>query len=190
MPDPAWQAARHGRHPVTMKDVAAYAGTSIATVSYVVNDGPRPVSAATREKVERAVRELGYRVNGSARTLRSRRSGRLGIVVPNIEQAVNAQIVSRASEICLLHNYVLLVGASHDDLIRESSYLGRFLEHQVDGILLVGPVGAVMASGVTSNKIVSLPKVESLDEYGRLLQPNIDTLTHAVTRLIEAARNP
>ena len=44
---------------VTHKDVAEHAGVSVATVSYVFNNGPRPVSAATRAKVEAAIAELG-----------------------------------------------------------------------------------------------------------------------------------
>src|SRR5262245_54692637 len=62
----------------TMRDVARVAGVSLATVSYVVNDGPRPVSSARRRRVQAAIRELGYQV-------RRRQAAALtiGLVVPD-----------------------------------------------------------------------------------------------------------
>ncbi|MEV7866740.1 LacI family DNA-binding transcriptional regulator [Streptomyces sp. NPDC088124] len=67
----------------TLKDVAARAGVSIKTVSNVVRGAPR-VSEATRERVLRAVGELGYRPNPSARRLRTGRSGLIGLSVPDL----------------------------------------------------------------------------------------------------------
>ncbi|MEW2544715.1 LacI family DNA-binding transcriptional regulator [Streptomyces sp. NPDC047002] len=68
---------------VTLKDVAERAGVSIKTVSNVVRDAPR-VSPATRERVMRAVHELGYRPNPSARRLRTGRSGLIALAVPEL----------------------------------------------------------------------------------------------------------
>lgn len=65
----------------TRRDVAALAGVSTAVVSYVVNEGPRPVAAETRLKVEKAIKQLGYRPNASARALRSGRTNTYGLVV-------------------------------------------------------------------------------------------------------------
>ncbi len=66
---------------VRLKDVAEHAGVSIKTVSNVVRGAPR-VSEATRSRVMRAVAELGYRPNPSARRLRTGRSGLIALVVP------------------------------------------------------------------------------------------------------------
>jgi DNA-binding LacI/PurR family transcriptional regulator len=68
----------------SLKDVARLAGVSVRTVSNVVNDAPY-VAGPTREKVQRALEELGYRPNLAARTLRQGRSGLLGLVVPEID---------------------------------------------------------------------------------------------------------
>ena len=54
---------------VTRADVARYAGVSTAVVSYVLNNGPKPVAALTKERVLDAVRVLGYRPNAAARAL-------------------------------------------------------------------------------------------------------------------------
>jgi hypothetical protein len=68
---------------VTAAEVARRAGTSVAVVSYVMNDGPRPIAAETRDRVRRAALELGYRPNRLAGALRTGRSGFIGLVVPN-----------------------------------------------------------------------------------------------------------
>lgn len=69
---------------VTRDDVARLAGVSSAVVSYVVNNGPRPVAEATRVKVLEAIEKLGYRPNAAARTLITGRSDLLGLIVPDI----------------------------------------------------------------------------------------------------------
>lgn len=68
---------------VTRDDVARRAGVSTAVVSYVVNGGPRNVAPGTREQVEHAISELGYRLNAVARALRRCRTGVLGLIVPD-----------------------------------------------------------------------------------------------------------
>lgn len=67
----------------TLADVAERAGTSSAVVSYVVNDGPRQVAQRTRERVEAAIRELGYRRNPIAGALSVGRSNLVGLLVPD-----------------------------------------------------------------------------------------------------------
>lgn len=72
-----------GSRRPTLRDVARLAGTSTAVVSYVVNDGPRAVAPATRERVEAAIRELGYRRNPLAGALSAGHSNLVGLLVPD-----------------------------------------------------------------------------------------------------------
>ncbi|PWH07171.1 LacI family transcriptional regulator [Brachybacterium endophyticum] len=69
------------RSAPTSQDVARLAGVSQSTVSYVLT-GSRPISPATRRRVEDAIEKLGYHPNSGARALRSRRSGVIGLMVP------------------------------------------------------------------------------------------------------------
>ncbi|MDM7853926.1 LacI family DNA-binding transcriptional regulator [Cellulomonas alba] len=69
--------------PVTMRDVAERAGVSIKTVSNVLN-GYSYLRPATRERVEVAIAELGYRINMSARHLRKGRTGMIGLALPEL----------------------------------------------------------------------------------------------------------
>ena len=72
----------NGEHVVTMREVAKAAGVSIKTVSNVVNDYEF-VSQATRDKVNKAIAELGYTVNVSARNLRRGQTGIIGLAIPD-----------------------------------------------------------------------------------------------------------
>ena len=69
----------------TRDDVARLAAVSSAVVSYVVNDGPRPVAPATRARVLDAIAKLDYRPNKAARSLITGRSHLLGLIVPDLE---------------------------------------------------------------------------------------------------------
>ena len=68
----------------TIKDVARVAGVSIATVSYVINNGPRPVSVATRKLVLEAMEQLGFEPNASARRLRRQHNNVMGLAVAGL----------------------------------------------------------------------------------------------------------
>ena len=72
-----------GARKATLKEVAAEAGVSIATVSYVLNN-TRPIGEGTKQRVLETVRKLGYEPNKSARAMRTGRSGDIGLIVPDI----------------------------------------------------------------------------------------------------------
>jgi LacI family transcriptional regulator len=69
---------------VTHRDVARRAGVSTAVVSYVINNGPRATSAETRERVLKAIEELGYHPNAFARSLRAQRTHMIGYIVNDV----------------------------------------------------------------------------------------------------------
>ncbi|UUU29333.1 LacI family transcriptional regulator [Streptomyces sp. CA-210063] len=100
---------------VTLNDVAAASGVSRATVSFVLNDDPRQtISAATRDRVKQAARDLGYVPHGVARALRE---GSSRVVVLNIEAgmegAYSRSFVRGLDSELAAHNHVLLVRHGH-----------------------------------------------------------------------------
>lgn len=93
---------------VTLDDVAAVAGVSAKTVSRVVNcDGK--VRAETRERIELAIRETGYRVNMAARSLAASRSYLIGTLIPDIGSFYFTEIFRGAAKGCRHHGYHLVV---------------------------------------------------------------------------------
>ncbi len=96
------------KKPATLDDVAAIAGVSAKTVSRVVNRDVN-VSAATRERIEAAIRQTGYRVNQAARSLAASRSYLIGAFMPHLSSFYFAEIFRGAAKACRQHGYHLVL---------------------------------------------------------------------------------
>ena len=117
--------------------VANAARVSISTVSRSFNH-PELVNAATRKKIDRAVRKLGYIRNRAAQTMHGIRSGTIGLVVPTIDNAIFAEVIQAFSDSVDAQGFTILVASHGYDLEREYAILRKFLEHRVDGVALIG----------------------------------------------------
>lgn len=123
--------------PVTMRDVAQAASVSVATVSHVVNNkaGAR-IGDDARERVKRAIDELGYRPNALAQTLVKGHSKFIGLVADAIATTPFAgRIIQGAQDEAWRHGYVLLVANTDGNEGAEEEAIGMMLEHKVRGIL-------------------------------------------------------
>lgn len=120
---------------VTRADIAREAGTSVAVVSYVINDGPRPVAPATRERVLAAIKKTGYRPNGIARALASGTTRTYGLVVPNIANPFISSMAHALQREAFADGRVLLLGDAGDDRQRERELINNLLHRQVDGLI-------------------------------------------------------
>jgi DNA-binding LacI/PurR family transcriptional regulator len=121
---------------VTMRDVADRAGVSIATVSFVVN-GTKPVSATTRQRIEQAMSDLGFRRNAVARALASRRTHILAMAYPALDHDLSSSslefFTSAAATAARLDHHLVLWPVSND-AAELTELLGQGL---VDGVLLM-----------------------------------------------------
>lgn len=124
----------------SLRDVAEKAHTSPGTVSRVLNGGKSAfrISEATRKRIFAAVDTLGYRPNIVARSLRTKRTYSLGVVVHG-EQNV-AEHLKAAEYHANQRGYELLLAVSRWDAKREEDVLRRLLSRGVDGLLLISPV--------------------------------------------------
>ena len=124
--------------PASIKDVAVFAGTSIATVSRILNDTGYPVSQALRVRVENAIRSLGYRPNRMAQNLRSKQAMTIGLVIRDIGDSYFSAIAQGATEEASRRGFMPLVCSSKRDPKLELEYLHLLAQHQVAGIVLAG----------------------------------------------------
>jgi LacI family transcriptional regulator len=122
---------------VTRDDVARLAGTSTAVVSYVINNGPRPVAPATRERVLAAIKELGYRPDRVAQAMASRRTDLLGMIVPDARQPFFGEMTHAVEQAAAERGKMVLVGNTDYVAEREVHYLRAFLGMRVSGLILV-----------------------------------------------------
>src|SRR6266403_2158331 len=110
MPDP----------PVTLRDVAARAGVHPATASRALNPETRIlVSEDTARRVLDAAAALGYRPNPVARSLRTRRSHTVGVLIPDLNNPLFPPIVRGIEDRLAEHGYVALIGNTDADLTKE-----------------------------------------------------------------------
>ncbi len=123
--------------PATIKEVARAAGVSIATVSRVLN-GKAQVAEATRAKVESAVRRLGYSPNGTAKSLITRRTMTLGVVLPELYGEFFSEFIRGLDFSARARGYHLLVSSSHSDRGEIEAML-KAMRGRVDGIVVMSP---------------------------------------------------
>src|SRR5690349_4710869 len=130
----------HARRP-TMKEVAALAGVSLATVSRVVN-GDGKVHPDLAAKVRDAVRLLGYRRDLTATNLRrsDRQSASLGLVFDDVANPFQAAVMRGIETVARTRDVLPLVGSSDEDPARERELAEAFLSRRVDGLIVV-PAG-------------------------------------------------
>ncbi len=124
---------------VTMRDVARQAGVSPKTVSNVMNGYPY-IREETRTKVLAAIDSLGYRVNISARTLKSGRTGVIALVLPELSNPYFAELADAAIAAAGEHGLTVMIETTNADRERELTALARPGGHLVDG-LLYSPLG-------------------------------------------------
>jgi DNA-binding LacI/PurR family transcriptional regulator len=120
----------------TMRDVAQLVGVSVQTVSAVVNDKPG-ISNETRERVAIAIDQLGYSPYSVARSLRTRRTNTIALIVSDIDNPSFSAIASAAEDYVHGFGYSLVVYNTRDSVERESSYIRTAIERWVDGVLFV-----------------------------------------------------
>ena len=172
---------------VTRADVARLAQVSPALVSYVLNNGPRPVSADARERIENAIRELGYRPNPIAQALRGAGSRTIGMLLPSAFNRYFGELASAVEASVFDAGLTLTVGFSDDDPARESRYIDAFFEHHVDGVIVISSQLEKILDRFAGAKmpIVALDRVPSESSVTSVSVDNRAGVTAAVTHLIE-----
>src|SRR5690606_22701021 len=136
--------------PATIKDVAARAGVSVASVSRVLND-QGVVTDETRARVLEAVEALSYVPHSGARSLITRRTDTVGVILPDLFGEFFSELIrgmDRAAREKRLH---LIVSSSHDNA-QEASFAIRSMRGRVDGLIILSP--HLDAAGLAAN----LPK--------------------------------
>jgi len=122
---------------ITIKDVARLSEVSISTVSRVINDS-KPVSPEVRRRVLKVIEETGYKPNDVARSLVTRRSYLIGVIVNNLAQSYVADIVRGIEEIGKMYGYDILLCSSYSSKETQEKYLQLLDRKQAEGLFLVG----------------------------------------------------
>lgn len=140
---------------VGIREVAEVAGVSMSTVSQVVS-GNRPVSAATRARVEAAITHLGYRAHPGAAQLRGGRTGTIALIVPTLENPFYPLVAAGMQDV-LVPRDILLTVTDASGMDRSTNAIHRLLSRRVDA-MVAAPFG-IPAAGLAELHDAGIPFV-------------------------------
>lgn len=120
---------------ITIKDVAAHADVSVATVSAVINEN-KYVSPELVQRVQASIAMLGYQRNSFARGLKTQLSHCIGLIIPDLANPFYTNIARGAEDVAHAHNYSLILGNTDDDPEKEKKYLQLLDSKQADGLII------------------------------------------------------
>ena len=126
-----------------LTEIAAHLGVSITTVSLVLNGKSQQgrISDSVAQRVLAYVEEVGYKPNQSARSLRTGKTGLIGLLVENIADPLTGILVSIIESQAFEHGYQLVYGASNADAVKARRYLAMFCQRQVDAYIIAPCLG-------------------------------------------------
>jgi LacI family transcriptional regulator len=166
------------RSNATIHDVAAAAGVSVSTVSRVLNN-KSDVAAETAERIHRVINELGYASGLAAKSLRSRKTNVVGLLVPDMKLSYSLQIIRGVSRVVTELGYDLLAYSSgqkarHTKADWEQQQVARLNGSITDGIIVVTPsartlrIGEPLVAVDPQSETVEFPAVIATNRVGAM----------------------
>lgn len=122
--------------PVLMQDVAKAANVSVTTVSHVLND-TRPIAPETRARVLKAIKDLNYYKNTSARLLVRGYSDALGLIISDIENPFFPQLIKGFEQACQAQRLELVLGMTNYERSHADAAVRRMIEDKVRGVAVM-----------------------------------------------------
>jgi LacI family transcriptional regulator len=145
----------------TLSDVAAHAGVSATTASYILNGRTLEmrISADTEERVQRAALDLGYRPNRTAQSLRTASTRIIGVVTDYVAGGMfSARILAGANAEARAQDHVLMIGETDGDGRVTTDLVHEFVDRQVDGLLFVARTTSTISlpRGLAGTRVVTV----------------------------------
>ena len=123
-----------GQRRTSLRDIAARVGVSIATVSRALRDS-HEVSEEMTRRIKAVAKEMNYRPNPFARSLRSESSRVIGVVVPNLVTHYYAGVLDGIEEHAMKNGYLVVSSNSHESYIQEERHIDNFISMHMAGII-------------------------------------------------------
>lgn len=170
---------------VTMKDVARVSGVSLGTVSNYFNGFE--IREENREKIKIAIEELNFKVNYTARSMRTKKSNNIGVIVPHLSDFYTGSIVAEIDKVLYKNAYNMMLSVSNDDTEIEKARIKNFIQRNVDA-LVIYPSGRDYSYLTEWNINIPIVVIDS-DIVGvncdKILMKNIQAVSNAVDYLAE-----
>lgn len=174
---------------VTIKDIAKEANVSTATVSKVLNNKDQRISSQTRNLVLKIAKEKNYIPNSMARSLVTRKTNTIGLILPDITNPFFPELARGAEDRANESNYMLMFANTDDDADKENRYLNMLAEKMVDGIILTQSANKEGNAEVLNSLKLPLVLIDRDIELenirGKVLVDNFQGAYDGVSYLIE-----
>jgi LacI family transcriptional regulator len=173
---------------ISIREVAAQAGVSVGTVSNVLNR-PDIVAPPTRDRVNKAIKALGFVRNESARQLRAGRSRTIGLVVLDVANPFFTDVARGVEDEASMSGLSVILCNSDEQLPKETRYLELLEEHRVQGILITPVAGAGERLARLQRRGTPVILVDSRSPSGSQCSVAVDDVLggdFAVSHLLEA----
>lgn len=142
---------------VTIKDIARHADVSVSTVSQVLNNKPCRVSESTRAKIKRIAAEHHYKANQTARSLVTKKSNIVGLIIPDIENLFFSALSKRIEEYCRTLGYALIIVNTNDHKEDDLLLLDLLVSRGVDGLFITISNESLCYADETKEALSNLP---------------------------------
>ncbi|MFI3329720.1 MAG: LacI family DNA-binding transcriptional regulator [bacterium] len=123
----------------TIKDVAKKAFVSVATVSRVLNNNGY-VHEETKNKINEVIKELNYKPNQFARFLSGKKTGTIGVLIPDLKNSFYSEFIDGLEKACHSNGYKLMLASTNDSKLLEQNYLETFKDYNVDGLIVASNI--------------------------------------------------
>lgn len=169
---------------VTLRDVANKAGVAVSTASYALNNSSK-ISLATRKKVYKAARDLGYQPHGIARNLKKQKTETIGLFLNDLSGPYYSEVIQGVQDVVSAHGYDLIVGSASGGT--NSTAYKFLLEKRVDGAVILAPKindAEISRVAKASLPIIVLDRRLDSDYIKYVLIDNLNGAYQAVSHLI------
>lgn len=181
---------------LSIRDIAEMSGVSVATVSRVINNNGR-FSEETRKRVQKIIDENGYVTNMAARSLRSSKSGNIGLILPDISNDFFSTLAYHTERELQSHGYSVFACNTSNDPAREQAYFKTLTSKLVDGIICISGLHTLDGDIVPKNlpivcvdrypeNALNIPVVSS-DEVAGMKTATQELIDHGCRRIIYVA---
>lgn len=175
---------------VSLKDIAENVGVSIALVSYVMNgqEKQKRVGADVVERIREVARELNYKPNQIAQSLRTGSTKTIGLIVGDISNPFFGNIARVIEDEAIKHGYTVIFGSADEDLHKSASLVETLINRQVDGFIIAPAEGTALQIKALQDKKTPLVLIDRyFDEVptNYVVLNNFDASYDAITHLID-----
>ena len=138
---------------ITIADIAKEAGTSISTVSYVINSGPKPVSEKTRNKILEVIERCSYSPDRIASSLKRKSTMSIGVIFPNMTNIYFPETLGGILEATQHENYNIILKDSSGDMQLQEDCIRDLISMRVDGLIIRPISGSPFSSILEASNI-------------------------------------